>query len=152
VGSVGTVDQPEAGVVMPARGQYSDVVSYSQAHLRLKTDRGRADQYECISCGGQAREWAYMGDGSDALTDDLGRLYSTDQTAYEPMCVACHRRHDRAVADGRPIDECPRGHKWDEANTGIRRSRSKGVGLRFCRACHRENAAERRERLRMEAA
>lgn len=130
----------------PARMQYEEVVSYSQAHLRLKTDRGRADQYECVTCGGNAREWAYMGGCPNELRDRVGKPYSLDQSKYEPMCVSCHRRHDRALADGRSVNECPRGHEWNEENTGVRRKRGPGVGLRFCRACHRENSRNRDRR------
>lgn len=132
------------------RGQYAPAVSYSQAHLRLKADRGPARTHACSSCGKVAREWAYMGGDPAELVGDDGRRYSLDQSLYTPMCFPCHRRHDRAVADGRTVDVCPRGHSWAE-NTGIRRSRTQSTGLRFCKACHRENAsrwrAENREHL-----
>lgn len=121
----------------PARGDYTPVVSYAQAHLRLKKDRGRPDRLACISCGKQAREWAYMGGDPDELTED-GKAYSLDQSRYEPMCFPCHRRHDRARADGRSVDVCPKGHLWAE-NEGIRVKRAANTGLRFCKACHREN-------------
>ena len=134
----------------PARGEYTAIVTYSQAHLRLKNDKGRPDQHDCVACAQPAREWAYMGDCPQELTDELGRVYSLDPARYEPMCVPCHRRHDRAAADGRSADVCPRGHAWTEENTGLRVKRSPGVGLRFCRACHRENS--RAYRLKKRAA
>lgn len=127
------------------RGEYREAVSYSQAHLRLKTDRGRPDRYACTACGSQAREWAYTGGDPDELTDGTGRRYSLDQDRYEPMCFKCHRRLDRAISDGRSIDVCPSGHQWTPENTGIRMIRAHGVGLRFCRACHRENARRWRQ-------
>lgn len=131
----------------PRRHDYRPAVSYTQAHLRLKTDRGRADAFNCVNCGGAAREWAYMGGCPDELTADNGVKYSLDQTRYEPMCTPCHRRHDRAVADGRSTDVCPSGHPWNEENTGIRIKRSSATtGLRFCRACNRAHARAWRER------
>lgn len=133
--------------MMPHRMEYQGHVSYEQAHLRLKTDRGRPSRYECVSCGDAAQEWAYTGGCPSEQTDRKGRAYSLDQTRYEPMCVSCHRRLDRALRDGRPVNLCPRGHEWTEENTGIRIKRGPGVGLRFCRACHRENSRIRRERL-----
>lgn len=135
--------------VSPARLDYQPVVGYEQARLRLKTDRGRPSRYACTSCGGPAREWAYMGGCPNELTD--GRPYSLDQSRYEPMCVSCHRRQDEATRDGRTIDVCPRGHSWAE-NTGIRIKRGPTTGLRFCKACHRENTARYRARLRETAA
>jgi hypothetical protein len=129
----------------PVRGDYRQAVSYAQAHLRLKVDRGRPISYACINCGDRAREWAYMGGDPDELVEG-GRRYSLDQDRYRPMCFTCHRRHDRALADGRPVDVCPRGHVWDAENTGVRRKRTPGTGLRFCRACHRENSRAYRAR------
>lgn len=124
----------------PARLAYRPLVTYSQAHLRLKTDRGRPTQHACIGCGEPAQEWAYMGGDPDELTE-RGLRYSLDQDRYEPMCHVCHTRHDRAMADGRSVDVCPRGHLWSE-NTGIRVKRGPRTGLRFCRACNRENVRE----------
>lgn len=133
----------------PRHGNYREHVSYSQAHLRLKVNRGRADQYECTSCSGPAREWAYMGGDPGELREPGDtRWYSLDQSRYSPMCVPCHRRHDRARADGRSISVCPRGHEWNVENTGVRKKRGPGVGLRFCRACHRENSRNRSSRTR----
>jgi len=124
----------------PTRLDYRPVVSYSQAHLRMKKDRGRPSRFACVSCGDTAREWAYMGGDPDEFNDSpTGRAYSLDQSLYEPMCMPCHRRHDRALADGRSIDVCPKGHRWSE-NEGLRVKRSRGTGLRFCRACHREGS------------
>lgn len=130
----------------PARMAYRPVVGYDQAHLRIKKDRGRPSWYACVSCGQQAEEWAYMGGCPNELIEEHKR-YSLDQSRYKPMCIVCHRRHDRAAADGRSSDVCPRGHSWAE-NTGVRVKRAPGVGLRFCKACHRENASAYRARIK----
>lgn len=131
----------------PRRLEYRPDVSYAQAHLRLKIDRGRPREYECVSCGAQAREWAYMGGCPDERTE-RGRKYSVDQSRYAPMCVSCHRRQDRASVDGRTVEYCPRGHEWTYENTGIRVKRAASSGFRFCRACHRENTRAYRARIR----
>lgn len=131
----------------PRRHEYSEAVSYSQAHLRLKTDRGRADTYKCETCGGSAAEWAYKGGCPNELADTRGKKYSLDQSRYAPMCHVCHRRSDRALADGRSVETCPKGHEWTLENTGIRVKRAANTGLRFCKACNREHA--RRYRLRL---
>lgn len=132
----------------PRRHDYSEVVSYEQAHLRLKTDLGRPTQYNCIECGGQAKEWSYMGGCPDELLDRKGRPYSLDQSRYEPMCVSCHRRRDIALREGRTVDVCSRGHEWNAENTGIRVKRGPSSGIRYCRACNREAIRDRRARLR----
>lgn len=134
----------------PARMEYRATVGYEQAHLRLKNDRGPASASECFTCGDRAAEWAYMGGDPNEISEGRS-VYSLDQSRYEAMCVPCHRRHDRAARDGRSIDVCPRGHLWSE-NTGVRIKRSHGAGLRFCKACHRENAAAYRMRQKERAA
>lgn len=135
----------------PRRGDYAEAVTYTQAHLRLKVDRGRAAEHTCIQCSEPAHEWAYMGGCPDELTHTNGVKYSLDQSRYEPMCMPCHRRHDRALADGRSIDVCPSGHLWAE-NTGLRTRRVGKTGLRFCKACYRaqyyRDKARRLEKLR----
>lgn len=123
---------------MPRRAQYAESVSYSQAHLRLKNDRGRAAEHACTACGDRAAHWAYMGGDPDEL-DWNGRKYSTDQSRYEPMCAPCHNRHDRARADGRSVAVCPKGHPWS-VYEALRIQRSGSTGIRYCRACHRESA------------
>jgi hypothetical protein len=133
----------------PARGDYRLQVSYAQAHLRLKIDRGRPVMHSCVTCGTTAREWAYVGGDPNELVEN-GKQYSLDQERYAPMCYPCHRRLDRARADGRSVDVCPRGHSWAE-NTGVRRSRGPSTGLRFCKACHRENDRTRRAQVRQSA-
>jgi hypothetical protein len=130
----------------PVRGDYRQAVSYAQAHLRLKVDRGRPVAFACVTCGDTAREWAYVGGDPDELIE-RGRAYSLDQSRYVPMCFPCHRRHDRARADGRTTDVCPRGHSWAE-NTGVRRKRAPTTGLRWCLACNRERTREWRARSR----
>lgn len=135
-----------ATLIKPIGRPRQRTVSYEQAHLRLKVDRGRPDSMACVNCGDTARHWAYLGGDADELRSPEGRLYSLDQDRYAPMCVPCHFRKDRADADGRPVDVCPRGHEWNEANTGIRRKRSPSTGLRFCRACNRQHTAEYRRR------
>jgi hypothetical protein len=42
------------------------------------------------------------------------------------------------------VTHCPQGHEYDEANTYIR---NRGNGRRQCRACHREEMKNYRERL-----
>lgn len=136
----------------PRRHQYSEVVTYSQAHLRLKTDRGRADSHACAVCGGVAREWAYTGGCVNELDDGKHGKYSLNQSLYEPMCAMCHHRLDRALADGRSVNVCPKGHEWTPENTGIRVKRAANTGLRFCKACNREHSRKYRLRLLKERA
>jgi len=56
-------------------------------HDRVRGDRGRADEYDCI-CGGKARDWANV-HGMDRL--DTGN--------YVALCRPCHIVYDRSGCD-----------------------------------------------------
>ncbi len=48
-----------------------------------------------------------------------------------------------------PRTHCPKGHPYDEANTGRRLKGGKRIGLRYCRECNRQwsRKADQRRRL-----
>jgi len=68
-------------VVMPRRGE--NINGYLAAHKRLYRRRGKAREYPCAHCGGQAQQWATIHgrDGKDAGD-------------YTPLCVKCHVAYD----------------------------------------------------------
>lgn len=84
-----------------------EVVTYEGAHIRVRVARGDASGYACIDCGGHARQWALTGRRRHA--DAKGRPYSTDIDDYSPMCIRCHRWHDRThlIADLREVHTTP---------------------------------------------
>lgn len=54
-------------------------------HDRIRSERGRADEYECYGCDERAaRDWAQLY-GSDELDPD----------SYIPLCRGCHIVYDR---------------------------------------------------------
>lgn len=57
---------------------------YHAVHLRIRTARGRAAEYECVRCPRQAQEWArvHTESGLDLWAD------------YVPLCRWCHRKYD----------------------------------------------------------
>ena len=59
-------------------------------HDRVRYERGRADEYDCVRCGGSARDWAHV-HGADPV----------DIYGYQPMCRRCHIEYDR----GMPISD-----------------------------------------------
>lgn len=73
-------------------------ITYTAAHLRVVSARGKAAGYMCLDCDGQADEWSYTGDDPDQLTDPVGRPYSLDTDRYVPRCRSCHRQTDRPRA------------------------------------------------------
>ena len=105
---------------------------YVTAHDRTRRVRSKATEYLCISCQGQADEWAYNHDSPDhnAITDDMGRVYSNDPNFYMPMCRPCHRTYD--VLFAKP--NCPKGHPYEGDNLYITNE-----GTRSCRACKAEH-------------
>lgn len=83
----------------PRRG---GVVKYQMAHQRTKALWGPARQYPCVSCAGQAHEWAYDGTDETQLTELVDGFYDLTYSAwpefYKPLCMKCHRNEDRRRA------------------------------------------------------
>lgn len=68
------------------------------AHRRVYDSRGKASQYACVGCGGDAQEWAYDHRDPDEVYDPdyYGRkvTYSLKPEHYQPMCIPCHADYD----------------------------------------------------------
>lgn len=83
------------------RGVLMEHVTYGGAHLRVRTVRGPASEYDC-ECGQAAEHWAYDHQDEGALIESRpfprGRVrqvpYSLDPSHYQPMCRPCHREFD----------------------------------------------------------
>src|SRR5215467_10630314 len=56
---------------------------YWRRHRRVVRHRGRARNYACADCGGQAREWATIHGRDGESPDD-----------YRPLCNRCHFWYD----------------------------------------------------------
>jgi 5-methylcytosine-specific restriction endonuclease McrA len=71
-------------------------ITYGSAHSRVRDVRGPAKEYTCLSCGGQAKDWAVNHVGGKALTTDVytGMMYSIDPDDYIPLCRRCHKLFD----------------------------------------------------------
>ena len=65
-------------------------MTHVAAHHTIRKLKGKASAYDCVQCGGQAMDWAYV-HGPD--TYGL-REFSLDLDDYVPMCKACHRKYD----------------------------------------------------------
>ena len=77
-----------------------DAPSYDGMHKRLFYDRGKARDYSCVDCGGQADEWSYDGGCPNELYEvKVLRpiAYSVDQSRYSPRCRPCHRPRDESL-------------------------------------------------------
>ena len=71
--------------------------SYFAAHLRIRSTRGPAREHSCVDCRGPARHWSYDHRDRNELVDPKCGRYSGDPAFYEPRCVPCHSRFDRAA-------------------------------------------------------
>lgn len=71
-------------------------MTYHEAHEAVKAARGAAAAYPCVECGSPARDWAYQHEGEPEAVSETGAPYSTDVSAYAPMCRGCHLRLDYA--------------------------------------------------------
>jgi hypothetical protein len=61
-----------------------DNVTEYQLHRRIWSTRGKAKEYDCVSCGEPADEWS--------LTHDADPY---DVNNYNPRCFSCHRYYDK---------------------------------------------------------
>lgn len=80
-------------------------ITYSGAHTRVQTRKGRARDHSC-RCGRPAEQWAYLHSDQSELADktgkDAGKPYSADPAHYTPLCRQCHTRWDRARRTSAP--------------------------------------------------
>jgi hypothetical protein len=71
---------------------------FQRIHARIARERGRATDYTCF-CGLRAAEWALIGHRSDYPVPAPNRRgyrhVNDDPRAYQAMCLACHKLHDR---------------------------------------------------------
>lgn len=84
------------------RRKSADQITYNSAHYRVKRERGYAEAYPCVGCGGQAADWALRYDASERHDGDDGKghpvQYSGNPSDYQPMCRKCHKTYDMARA------------------------------------------------------
>ena len=85
----------------------ADVVGYLGVHDRLRRDRGKAKEHQCVDCGNQAAHWSYNHDDPDELSGPQGTKgphypYSLKPEHYAPRCKSCHVAFDWKHAPNRP--------------------------------------------------
>lgn len=97
---MGTTMRPFGGEGPNHPGWKGNELTYSGAHMRVRSQRGSARKHIC-PCGAQAKQWAYDHSDPNEMHSELG-AYSADPGRYSPMCVSCHKKADlarkRAVA------------------------------------------------------
>jgi hypothetical protein len=87
-------------VLAPAGPPLLPAPSYEGAHARVRRARGKARDYACVDCGGDAQDWSYDHGDSQELVGASGSryagiAYSLDPAHYQPRCKACHVMFDR---------------------------------------------------------
>lgn len=85
-------DSLEGGI----RRYGGDDVRYHAVHARLRSQRGLASEHFC-TCGAQAEDWAFCPTETTVFRETDGLLYSTDLSAYVPLCGRCHKELDHAT-------------------------------------------------------
>lgn len=85
----------------------ADVAGYSGAHQRVRNDRGRVQEHQCINCGAQAAHWSYNHDDPDEFyavgLSAAPVAFSLKSNHYSPRCVPCHKRFDLDRADAAQV-------------------------------------------------
>ena len=76
-----------------------DLPKYRAVHMRLQAAYGKASNWDCVKCGGRARQWAYSNTCQEEIRGnhmgyDVG--YCVHPEHYKPMCVPCHSAYDKA--------------------------------------------------------
>lgn len=77
-----------------------DNAGFATAHDRIRAERGKASDCDCVSCGRPARDWALRHDAEQTKVARNGRVYSLNVDDYMPMCRRCHWHYDHP--DGAP--------------------------------------------------
>lgn len=79
------------------RPQYgTSDITYSGAHLRVRSQRGSARNHRCVACGSGASQWAYdHNDPNEKFDANQSLRYSADPNHYTPMCAPCHTHFDK---------------------------------------------------------
>lgn len=98
----------------------------------------KADQFDCISCGGSADEWAYDGTDPTEVVNDAGQRYSQWPEFYMPLCLPCHRSKDLGQTVGGRT-HCKSGHEWAVWEWIMPSAK----GKRRCKACWLEWKSKR---------
>lgn len=72
---------------------------YVTVHKKVRATRGKAANYSCVDCGGQATDWSYTHEDPNPMyREENGTYpYSSNIDFYEPRCKPCHRAFDKEV-------------------------------------------------------
>lgn len=68
-----------------------DDAGRSNKHARIRSQRGKASEYDCVDCGDQALDWSRRKDG------DCNNIWD-----HDPRCRRCHMEYDEDERWGKP--------------------------------------------------
>jgi hypothetical protein len=73
-------------------------ITNATAHQRIKSELGKASNYQCADCEEPALDWSLNHDASETHigvgVNGFGRAFSLDIYSYEPRCRKCHMIYD----------------------------------------------------------
>lgn len=78
-----------------------DDATYSALHQRVKKERGRPSQHQCVDCGRQAQHWSYNHEDPNEKFEEGKGAYSLDIYCYDTRCVSCHKQFDLEIIGSR---------------------------------------------------
>lgn len=133
---------------MPNR--ITETPTYSTVHTRLTRWRGKAKDFECVDCGGTAKEWSLNNDAQHTVVGIASikngvpyeSRYSYDINDYSPRCGDCHLEHDgKSVNEECTFDGCDREAHSKGLCHGHYQQHLSGKELSPLRAYKRSDAA-----------
>lgn len=99
-------------------------LTYTETHVVLRHQRGKAEEHRCRHCDKPARDWAYDHEDPNEVIEESpsthGRTvaFSLDLNHYLPLCKRCHRRLDVRPTTGQKAVETRRANKRPERPMG----------------------------------
>ena len=79
-----------------------DNIGYGSMHTRLRDNRGRAGDSQCVDCGGSASDWSYVGGCPSERYQAVNGYevaYCPHLDCYVPRCKRCHKNYDNRMRE-----------------------------------------------------
>lgn len=75
--------------------------SYEGMHHKVRREKGKATEHDCVDCGGPAHHWSLSAGAEEIIAQaaqnkDHRKKFSRNLDDYEARCRKCHSKYDLA--------------------------------------------------------